>query len=184
MKNEQGTERGYSPDVAGILGRKPHWIVRRGMVLVALIFGVGLGSTWFLHYPERLNCTVSFGVSRICSVNQLDLQGVIRLQAQVGSTISPGMPVRILLASPDGKDPLTATGLVGSVVQDSAGAYTSVQVHFSSDSGTVQKFLMAGQANAQIITGSSNLLQQIFNPVISVIRGAGQNKQKWNQKND
>jgi hypothetical protein len=184
MNTEQGTDRGYSPDVAGILGRKPHWIVRRGMILVALVFGVGLIGTWFLHYPERFNCTISFGDNRICPDNQTDLHGVIRLQTQYGSGITPGMPVRILLASPEGKNPLTATGRVDSVVRDSAGIYTSVLAHFSSDRGTVQKFLMAGQANAQIITGNSNMLQQIFNPVISVIRGAGQNKQKGNQQND
>jgi hypothetical protein len=178
MNTDKLTERGYSPDVAEILNRKPHWIIRRGMLVVAIIFGAALFGTWFVDYPERLNCTITFTNSRASVTKEISITGIIRLPENYETVIRKGMPVKVLLAMPRGTDPLTSNGQVDSVARGSAGGYLSVMIRLHSDPATIDKFRTAGQANAQIITGSSNLLQQIFNPVLSVIRGTRQNQKQ------
>lgn len=58
------TEKGLSErseEVQEIMGPVPHWILRRGIILIAVVFvGMVVGS-WFFKYPDTLQttCTVS-----------------------------------------------------------------------------------------------------------------------------
>ncbi len=172
MKPTMGTEQGYSPEVAEILNRKPHWIVRYGMILVALTFAFGLAGTRFIPYPQRLNCIAKCTGTAATKDQGSVFQGVITLPSQYGEIVRHGMPVRIVLIPPGKGELKTARGRIETISADSLGNQILLTVLFQSDPDAGQAFLAESQCNAQITVGNSNLLQQIFNPVITLIKGA------------
>jgi hypothetical protein len=178
MRHGSKTDMGYSPDGAEILDRKPRWIIRRGMFVVGLIFALSLLGTWFIPYPERLNCNVTIPNSAVRPADSAGFYGTIRLPSEYASVIAAGMEVKIFLAVTGEGDPITAMGNVEALETDTTGRFLNLLSRFHTDPGTALKFISAGQANAQIFTGNSNLLHQIFHPIISVIKGAGQNQKQ------
>jgi multidrug resistance efflux pump len=47
-----------SEEIDEILGRSPNWIVRRGIISVALIILLLLFGSWFFRYPGKINSTI------------------------------------------------------------------------------------------------------------------------------
>lgn len=171
MKRSPGTGRGYSPEVGAILDKKPHWVIRKGTIVIGLLFGICLVGTYFIPYPQRINCSVGFNNEEIQTAAENRLQGTIRLPAFYASVLKEGMAARVLAAAPAGGSPLRAEGVVTKVTMDSSGTYLSIVIEVRTHPESFAYFRSSGQASAQIVTGSSTLLRQIFNPILSVING-------------
>jgi hypothetical protein len=164
------TDRGYSLDVAEILDRKPNWLVRRGTVLAAIIFAAGLLASWFIPYPERLPCEITFDATALNSAGSGPLSGVIRLPEKQAALIAREAEVRVILPASDG-NPVTIPGVVTEMARDTIGSYWNVMVLLSQFPSEGRAKIASGRAGAQIVTGKSNLLTQVFKPVVSVISG-------------
>jgi hypothetical protein len=177
MKPALDRDKGYSPEVAGILDRKPAWIIRYGMLVVGFIFALGLAGTWFIPYPQRLNCIATFPDPAESSGSESTFAGIISLPNDCDAIVREGMPVKIALASTGNSDLRSTVGIISTIHPDSLADNLSVTVMFRTDPETATFFISANHCNAQITTGRSNLLQQIFNPVIALLKGT-QNNQK------
>jgi hypothetical protein len=176
MRKEEHTDRGYSPDVAEILDRKPRWLIRRGILLAAVIFAACLVATYFIPYPERLNCEVSFLIPQPGKGDEQTVHGVARLPEKYASLVKTGLQVRIIVPRESGGNPIKTRGVVADITRDPGSNYYTMMVHVETLRGMAEEILGVGHGSAQIVTGQSNLLRQVFNPIISVIRGANKKK--------
>lgn len=172
MSNVEHTDRGYSPDVAEILDRKPHWLVRRGTLLAIMIFAACLVASYLIPYPERLNCEVSFLIPQPVAGEEGTIHGVVRLPEKYASSIKTGLEVRIIIPRGDGGDPIKIQGVVAEITRDTSNGCYTMMVHAATFEAAGKEVLATGHASAQIVTGESNLLRQVFDPIISVMRGA------------
>jgi len=175
MGKEENTDRGYSPDVAEILDRKPFWLVRRGTLIAAVIFAACLVASYFVPYPERLTCEASFLVPQTGSDDEQTLHGMISLPEKYASLVKPGSQVRIIVPVDGGGNPVRIDGVAAEIRQDPSG-FCSVMVHIRPPKEMEARILAAGTASAQIVIGESNLLRQVFDPIVSVLRGAKTNR--------
>lgn len=175
MGKQEHTDRGYSPDVAGILDRKPYWLVRRGTLIAAVIFAACLTASYFVPYPKRLTCEASFLIPQNGRGDLQTLHGMISLPEKYASLVKPGSQVRIIVPVDGGGNPARIEGVAAEITRDPSG-FCSVMVHIHPPAGMEDKILATGRASAQIIIGESNLLRQVFDPIVSVLKGAKVNK--------
>lgn len=47
-----------SPAISDVISYRPHWIVRKGNVILGLLLLLLLGLSWVIHYPDTLKGTV------------------------------------------------------------------------------------------------------------------------------
>jgi hypothetical protein len=175
MGKEEDTDLRYSPDVAEILDRKPFWLVRRGTLIAAVIFAACLAASYFVPYPKRLTCEASFLIPQNSQGGDQTLHGMISLPEKYASLVKPGSQVRIIVPVDGGGTPVRIEGVAAEIIPDPSG-FCSVMVHIHPPAGMEDKILAAGRANAQIIIGESNLLRQVFDPIMSVLKGAKVNR--------
>ena len=177
MGKTASTERGYSPDVAEILEKKPHWLVRNGIWIAAAAFALGLAVSHFIPYPERLACDVIFMVPQEGTGDEQVVHGVIRLPVETGAGIDSGFSVSVILPPGNGGNPVRIPGVIAARTLDPHSGYNTFMVHLSPTPEDGRELIATGHAGGQILTGESNLLREVFRPVVSLIRGAG-TKQK------
>ncbi len=178
MAGPEPTDRGYSPEVAGILGKRPHWLVRNGIWIAGLVFALGLAASHYIPYPERIGCDVIFMVPQDGTEDEPVVHGVIRLPEATGELVDSGFSVAIILPHEDGGNPVKIPGVIAGKKLDLVTGYYTLMVHLSPSPEAGRELTATGHATGQILTGESNLLKEVFSPVASLIRGAGSKKKK------
>ncbi|HNW75931.1 MAG TPA: hypothetical protein PKJ28_03495 [Bacteroidales bacterium] len=166
---KQETEHGYSPEVAGILTRKPRWIVRNGTLLAGLVFLVGLFITTQIPYPEVLNCEMDVVSPSLDSVATRSVEGIIRLPSGYASVVRPGMTARVILPDEKRGNPEKIDGKITCLFTNSSTNFFSAKVVLPSDGEQVKSMMRSTRVNVQIIVGKTSLFQEIFQPILSLL---------------
>lgn len=166
---KQETEHGYSPEVAGILTRRPRWIVRNGTILAGLVFVVGLLITMQIPCSEVLNCEMDVvNQSGGAGANQ-PVEGIIRLPAGYSSIVRPGMTAMVILPAEKGGDPEKINGKITCLFTTSSTNFFSAKVVLRSNEGQEKAMLSSTRVNVQIIVGKTSLFHEIFRPILSLL---------------
>ena len=166
---KQETEHGYSPEVAGILTRKPRWIVRNGTLLAGLVFVIGLLITTRIPYSEVLNCEMDVVNQSVDSVATRSVEGIIRLPAGYASIVRPGMTARVILPEGKGGDPERMDGKITCLFTNSSTNYFSAKVVLRSDEEQSISMMRSTRVNVQIIVGKTSLFHEIFQPILTLL---------------
>jgi hypothetical protein len=167
-RNEPETGR-YSREVEEILRRRPAFLVRTGIFLLAVIVVILLVISHFIRIPERITASVTFRNDPSFN-DTLHMQGLMVLPSATITEIEPGMQVTIFLRSSDNLTFRHLSGNLSSSVPVGGGEYSEVTV--TNLSGPVQP---GETGTSTILAGHSSLLAKILSPVIAVFRPAGKN---------
>lgn len=166
---KQETEHGYSPEVAGILTRKPRWIVRNGTLLAVLVFVAGLLITTRIPCPEVLNCEMDVVNQSGGTVANHSVEGIIRLPAGYASIVKPGMTARVILPEEKGGDPEKINGKITCLFTNSSTNFFSAKVVLRLNDGQEKTMMRSTRVNVQIIVGKTSLFHEIFRPILSLL---------------
>lgn len=170
MSDFKQPDRTYSPEVAEILGRKPAWIVRNGIILIAAVFVLGLACTHFIRYPVVLTIPMRPAEHLTVAGNPSWTTLEARLPFNSEEQLRPGMEVRCILTLPGQDQPLTCKGSVWSFRNTGSGDEARIVLYSNNMIRTAM--LDQEQVSIQVIVGQISLLRQIFQPVIALLEGA------------
>ncbi|MFC2101895.1 hypothetical protein ACFLS7_02775 [Bacteroidota bacterium] len=163
---EQQTEKGkYSPEVEEILLKRPSFLVRKGILLLAILVVLILAVSYFIKYPERLTASVSFTNPPVSE--SVSAKGELILTSAAASIIATGQPVVLTLQFTEEGPQIDIPGIVGKILPIGSGDYYSVSIIPDTE---LQLYGYSG--TAYIVTGESSLLSKILNPVFAVFRTA------------
>lgn len=151
----------YCREVEEILVRKPGFMVRRGILILALTFIVMMGGSWFIKYPEKLAAPVKF--ETIPSKGIHVFRGEITLSAEAVSIVKQGQSVAINLEDGSGATSVMIEGTVDTICPIGAGDYYSVLIRPS-----IGTPLPGIKGTVTIQTGERSILSDILSPVFSV----------------
>jgi len=165
MKNHTPDQGKYSPEVEEILHKQPALLVRKGILLLAILVVLILAGSHFVKYPDRLAAsvvmdTLSFSDSACC-------MGELILTSAAASIVKPGQEVVMSLQSGREGTPVEVKGKVLTVLPMGGGDYFKVLIRPDT---SINDYGFTG--TAYIMIGETSLLSKIFNPVLAVFRSA------------
>ncbi|MBL7137998.1 MAG: hypothetical protein ISS17_04420 [Bacteroidales bacterium] len=165
MKQKSTDQEKYSKEVEEILHKRPAFLVRKGILILAILVALLLAGSHFIKYPEQLAASVIF---RDVLINDtIGPQGQIILTAAAASLVEPGQPVRMVLQPAPGSATMEVNGTITALLPVRQGEYYTVLVWPES---TLE--LMGFDGTAYISIGEKSLLSKILNPVFAVFRSA------------
>jgi hypothetical protein len=163
---ERQTENGkYSPVVEDLLLKRPSFMVRKGILLLAVLVVLILAGSYFIKYPEKLAASVSFTNPPVNESSSA--QGEVILTSAAASIIATGQPVVMTLQFTEESPPIDIPGVVGTTLPIGSGDYYSISIIPDTEIPLYGYF-----GTAYIVTGEANLLSKILNPVFAVFRSA------------
>lgn len=107
------TEKGLSErseEVQEIMGPVPHWILRRGIILTAVVFAAMVAGSWFFKYPDMLQATCTVSPVRLPVGVAAPVSGeVVSLVSSDGAAVQRGDTLCLLRESTGRVRAVTAT---------------------------------------------------------------------------
>ena len=163
-------------EVTRILDRKPSWMVRWGIPLVGFVFILILAGTHFIPYATTMDYEPQQVQVLLRNDSLSGLEITFPVSPSDSALIRNGLPVRLVVQAAAGDNPLRMDGKVHSR-QDSEGrCIARILVPVSPET---QVLLHApSRVKVQFILGHTTVLGQIFNPMISLIRGIQTNSKQ------
>ena len=163
MKQNQSEQKKYSPEVEEILRRRSGFIVRNGILFLAIFFALLLVATNFIKYPEQLKAPITFTQGPIAETEEI--RGEIVVTADAASLIKAGQPVSISLQTYDSNMPEQFTGRIYEIRPVSDGTYYKLTVT------SLPETIPSGvEGTAIIYSGETSLFYKILNPVFAIFR--------------
>jgi hypothetical protein len=158
----------YSPEVHEILGRKPSWIIRWGIVVITLLFLLGLVASRFIPFAENLS--FPFVLKRgIFGAGSSGLSGIVRIQGGDKTYVKPGQSVIVTVVSDGSFRTIRLEGSVNAIMPDSTGNAVSAEIVIrGSQLARIPLSASELPATARITVGRSDLLEQILRPIRSM----------------
>ncbi len=166
-------QRGYSQEVREILDRKPRWIIRWGIVLIAGLFGLGLACAWFIPYSDTMNLPVTIRFQQ--NVPGQMTRAMIQYPRVDSGYFKAGQVLNVIV---NGRalNPMKFRSAIREISLDSngSGCLAKLEIPPRQDSLLTDPTI-SWPATVQFTTGRSNLLEQIFRPIrnIFLIRRKG-----------
>ena len=163
MKENRLEKKKYSPEVEEILRRRSGFIVRNGILFLAIFFALLLVTTTFIKYPEQLKAPITFSQEPMAETDEI--RGEIVVTADAASLITAGQPVSISLQTDDGNLPEQFTGKIYEIKPINDGIYYKLAVTSLPDN------IPPGvEGTAIIYTGETSLFSKILNPIFAIFR--------------
>ncbi|MBC8314968.1 MAG: hypothetical protein ISR57_05450 [Bacteroidales bacterium] len=163
MKEKKQEQKKYSPEVEEILHRRSGFIVRNGILFLAIFFALLLVATNFIKYPEQLKAPITFTQEQLVETDEI--RGEIILTADAASLIKAGQPVSISLKTADDILPDQFTGRIYEIKPVNDGTYYKLSV-----TSLPENIPSGVEGTAIIYSGEISLFSKILNPVFAIFR--------------
>lgn len=153
--NDLIKEEFFSRELLEVISHRPHWIVRKGLILIGCILITVLIIASFVRYPEHIRTTLKI----VSTSSKKQFYGEILLPQPQSVRIKKGQEVIITLGSSK-KETQFVTGTVSfisPVIQDDQRC--KVYVTLRTNQHPYQHNLIC---KAQIITGDQQLLEKLL----------------------
>jgi hypothetical protein len=169
MKSQNIPEGVYSQDVEEILSRKPSFVVRYGIPLIAFAFLLFLLISYFIPYPEKTTFQATTDAAFIPeSLSHETAYAAVKFDTEYSDIFREGNSLTLF---PGKKAPETGPvqAQVAGVVYDPGTGEKMVVIRMTQEA-QVLLFGQSKDTEIKIITQNTNLLSRIFSPVLRLFK--------------
>jgi hypothetical protein len=169
QNDSQRDDNRLSDALREIIYKKPTWILRNAVSIVATTFILIVGWTWNICYTE----TISTQITIISSGR--NVRAEIKVSDNVGFTFSKGQPIMVKVLSSSIGTPFSFDGKVVRINQTTNSSYTVI-VTLIDDNGlnkTASFFQNGAVIEAEVVSKDRRLLEKLFWNVFNTVKPIG-----------